>query len=138
MFVDRRPKRLCLFAALLVAGLGTVGCGSGMGDVQGKVTIEGQPAANLNVTFTDPVKHVRATGVTDAAGNYRLSTHAKDDGAPVGEYKVAVNQPGPTDSSETKAPPRLFPDHYERAETSGLMCAVKSGQNTFDIELPKQ
>lgn len=122
---------------LAAVALACVGCGGKMGSVTGKVTVEGQPVANASVTFEDGVKHIRASGVTDANGVYTLSTNAKNDGAPVGDYKVSVTQAGPEDSSQTTAPPRLFPPQFERAETSGLTTSVKSGSNTFDIQLPK-
>lgn len=113
------------------------GCGGRMGQVTGTVTADGQPVVGANVTFEDPARHLRSNGVTDGAGKYSLSTNTKDDGAPVGDYKVAVVQAGPASSSQTTAPPRQFPAKYERTETSGLTFTVKSGAQQHDIALPK-
>lgn len=125
---------MLLWAAVVI---GCVGCGGKMGAVTGKVTVDGQPVPNATVTFEDDVKHIRSSGVTDESGVYTLSTETKNDGAPIGDYKVSVTQAGPADSSETTLPPRLFPASFERIETSGLTTTVKSGSNTYDIPLPK-
>ena len=113
------------------------GCGGKMGSVTGRVTVDGQPVPNAKVSYEDNVKHVRASGETDANGVYTLSTNAKNDGAPVGDYRIAIVQASAADSSQTTAPPRLFPTQFERVETSGLSFSVKSGSNTNDIQLPK-
>lgn len=125
-----------LAASVLLGALTLTGCGGRMGQVTGKVTIDNQPVVNATVSFEDAVTHVRASGVTDAEGIYSLSTNVKDDGAPVGDYKVAVIQAGPADSSQGD-PPRQFPKSFENPETSGLTFSVKPGKNRFDIELPK-
>jgi len=125
-----------VFLALLLATL--TGCGPPMVDVQGTVTLEGQPLGGVNVIFEDSIKHVRSTGVADEQGKFRLSTNAKNDGALPGEYQVAVSQPGPADSSQSTAQvPRMFPARYERVETSGLTLTVKSG-GKYDIDLKKE
>lgn len=132
----RRPAALsCVGLLSLLAITLFTGCGAGMIDVQGKVTLDGQPLPNVNVTFSDQVKHIRSSGVTDADGRYRLSTNAKNDGVQPGEYRVAVIQPGPADSSQA-APPRMFPERYERAETSNLTMPVPS--KNYDIEIKKE
>lgn len=122
---------------LVLLALACTGCGSGLGDVTGTVTLEGQPLPNVNVMFENTERNTRSTGVTDAAGKYRLSTNAKDDGAPVGDCKIAVNQPPPADSSQGEGP-RIFPVRYERADSSGLTFTVKAGKNTHDIDLKKK
>ncbi|WP_254513780.1 carboxypeptidase-like regulatory domain-containing protein [Anatilimnocola floriformis] len=132
MFVRR-----VLGLALLLCAFAVTGCGSGLGDVTGTVTLEGQPLPNVNVMFENTQKNTRATGTTDAAGKYRLSTNAKDDGATLGDCKIAVNQPGPADSSKGEGP-RIFPVRYERADSSGFTYTVKAGKNTYDMDLKKQ
>jgi hypothetical protein len=128
----------CASVFLAICGAMLTGCGAGMVDVQGTVKLEGQPLAGVNVTFEDSAKHIRSTGITDAQGKFRLSTNAKNDGAMPGEYKVAVSQPGPADSSQSSAQvPRMFPVKYERVETSGLIFTVKSG-GKYDIDLKKE
>lgn len=129
-----------MYKLLALAGLAILitGCGGSMVNVQGTVTLNGKPLPNVNVTYEDAVKQIRASGVTDAAGKYRLSTQTKDDGAPPGTYQVAVIQPGPADSSQTAPQARLFPEKYERIETSGLTKTVQSASNNYDIQLSQQ
>lgn len=88
-----------------------------------------------------------ASGLTDAQGNYRLTTYQPMDGALVGKHRVTITKqelpslpetpsgspsPTPPDSSD---PHWLTPERYARAETSGLMAEVKPGTNQFDFEL---
>jgi hypothetical protein len=123
-------------AVAVLTFLAFTGCDGGMGQVTGKVTANGQPVVGANVTFEDPVNHVRANGVTDNSGTYSLSTNAQGDGAPVGAYRIAVVQAGAADSSQVTAPPRQFPPKFERSETSGLSYTVKPGRQSHDITLP--
>lgn len=127
-----------LLSALGLSALAIMlaGCGGKMGQVTGKVTIDNQPVANATVSFEDTVKHIRSSGVTNADGVYTLSTNVKDDGAPVGDYKVAVIQAGAADSSQGE-PPRQFSKDFENISTSGLTFSVKPGKSQFDIQLPK-
>src|SRR5262245_38752936 len=77
---------LLVFAIALLAG-----CGEGgprLGQVTGKVTLDGKPLPNVSVTFM-PKEGGTASGVTDANGNYEL-THNNGKGAPLGKNMVAV------------------------------------------------
>ena len=116
-----------------------IGCGGGgQSSVGGKVTLsDGSPAVGATVNFENLEKHTRSTGITNDAGDYQLSTSAKNDGAPPGDYRVTVHQPLPADSSETVVT-RIFPDRYEKPDTSTLQHTVTSGSNKYDIRLEAQ
>ena len=97
------------YTYLLLAGLVAVtlpsltGCGGGpsLGQVSGTITMDGEPMADIQVTF-EP-KQVEggtaivgpfSTGLTDSSGKYTLKTRNGDDGAVVGEHTVSVSYAG--------------------------------------------
>jgi hypothetical protein len=147
-----RSRHLGVGGVLLGVALGMViGCGSSgpqMGRVSGKVTYQGQPVANATVTFLpDAAGSQSATGITDASGEYQLSTFGKNDGALVGKHRANVVARA---AFEGKLPPGageamleefqsvgkpLIPQKYFNVETSGLSFDVQSGSNQIDLVL---
>jgi hypothetical protein len=99
-------------AALLVAvGLLTaMGCGDGRiatYPVTGTVMVDGNPADGAMVIFvptsTSPeAERKRPYGIADAQGKYGLMTFEQGDGAPAGQYKVLVQWPAPSKSSDDR------------------------------------
>ncbi len=83
-----------LFCSLLA--LSICGCGGGAGDtpplanVSGVVSIDGQPAKDVIVTFT-PVDGGRfSTGMTNESGRYSLIYSGQEMGAKIGKHKVTI------------------------------------------------
>lgn len=58
--------------------------------VTGRVTMNGKPVEGANVTFHPASGSQTSIGVTDADGNYSLSTFSSNDGALPGQYKVSI------------------------------------------------
>ena len=151
---------LLLCAATAVTG----GCSSGVRrpptyPVSGTVTQKGKPLEGAAVVFvpTDASAEA-ATGVTDAAGKYQLTTFIAGDGAQAGEYKVKVskysNQKATTAEKkqymtieeeqkmafakdELPTPPakNLLAKKYESEATSGIVHTVPKGASTLDIAI---
>lgn len=121
------------FAALMAA---TVGCGgekSTMGEVTGVITVDGQPAPDLQVTFS-PQAGRPSTGVTDAAGKYELFYIRDQRGATPGSHIVSVTTVAK--SSPDPGPPQFvekIPAKYNVKST--LSADVKLGPNKFDFDL---
>lgn len=138
----------CWVAVLLsVSMLVLSGCGSeGTADtetVTGTVTYNGAPVADASVTFT-PDKGRPATGITDAAGKFTLTTFAKDDGAVPGNHRVTVApnasqippMPGTPEAAAAAAGKPPFPARYSNLEQSGLTAEVKEGgENDFTFSM---
>ncbi len=113
--------------------------------VTGVVRYQGQPVEGAIVTFIGE-KH-SATGRTDAAGKYRLTTFTRDDGAVPGEYRVIISkfESGPLQDDEANEPSgdeptppvarSLLPDEYANPETSLLRAKVLAQDNEFDFDL---
>lgn len=128
-------------AAILLAGCG--GPGVDTGSVKGKVTVAGQPVKGILVNFTPEAGGRPATGVTDEAGNFTLSTFSSGDGAIPGKHKVSFSfatsgEPPPSDAPATEAPPPPFNTKYANGETSGITADVAAGKTNqlepWDLE----
>lgn len=112
------------------------GCDRGpkMGTVNGTVTLDDRPVANLEVTFNpkDPSLGTSAIGYTQADGTYSLYYPGSKLGAPVGEYTVSIvgSEGG---EEEDAGPPVSVPARYNAKTT--LSFTVKPGENTADFSL---
>jgi hypothetical protein len=145
----------CLGA--VVVALVAVGCGeSGGGNAtpklevkptvaaRGVVKFKGQPLKDASVTFL-PLdgKTVAARGKTDGVGSFVLTTYAKEDGAPVGKYKVLVAvstvkevEPGVLDAEPEGGFKSPIPAMYSDPSKTDILMEVKAGdKNDFTIEL---
>lgn len=112
--------------------------------VQGKVVYQGTPAANALVVFhglDGGRRRIRADGLTEADGTFRLSTYKANDGVPPGDYAVTVHwrRDAYFDAGEVKGEgPEKLPIRYTKMETSGLRASVKEGTNELaPFELTK-
>ena len=138
--------RLC---ACILATLALAGCEDDgrleTHPVAGRILINGTPAAGCVVTFVplDPaLKDVVLPAATASEdGSFALTTYESGDGAPAGEYGVALrweanSWPGRdadrgVDPVVTMKPDRLL-ERYASPEKSGLKATVKEGENVLE------
>lgn len=125
-----------MFSFLVVAA---VGCGGkpsdqpDLGTVSGIVTLDGNPLADVVVTF-DPKGGGRASvGKTDAAGRYELTFSAGARGAVIGTHSVSITTPSEAPSPTGGAAKDPIPAKYNRATT--LTHEVQAGSNTINFDL---
>jgi hypothetical protein len=134
-----------LIIGLSVIGL-TAGCSSqpaaeGLSPVQGQVLVRGRPAANAFVVLhalapADP-NAPRPHGQVDAQGNFRLGTHAADDGAAPGDYAVTIqwfdNSRSKTDDERGPNPQSdLLRGRYsDPRHPKALRVRITAGPNTL-------
>ncbi len=82
--------------------------------VSGKVIYQGNPVVGGDVQFIPLTADLRAgllaSGLTDSAGSFSLSTHPHGDGAKPDAYKVLVRIPIPGS--------RTLPEKYADAKTT--------------------
>ena len=130
----RPPVRQLLGVLFLSSVVWSVGCGHGdrppLGDVQGTVTLDGQPLARAKVTFRPVAGGRTSYAFTDENGHYRLNFLRDIKGAIPGSHKVQIYKAA-TDSEESRE--NLVPARYNKE--SNLVCEVSKGQNTFDFDL---
>ncbi len=122
---------LCL-GVLIVAALG---CGSKepMGQVSGKVTLQGNPLPGAEVEFQPVDNRPPSTGRTDAQGRYELQYSAQQRGAVAGEHVVRITtEQDPSDDGTPGTPEKLPPKYNVQSD---LKRTVKPGRQTIDFEL---
>jgi hypothetical protein len=151
----------------VILGVAVTGCGGGaedlpaLGEVTGKVTLNGQPLVGATVIFTPGSGPGSSTGVTNESGEYKL-VFRQAIGAVVGSHKVAISKLNAGDPSLHDQAAGTGPDAPAAAAASGggghgqsagatrdpaetiaskyndateLTAEVKTGINTFDFEL---
>ncbi len=142
----------CLSLAVLLSG-----CGGGSnlpegetGTVSGKVTFQGQtsvPEGSV-VLFMRDKDGLMATGKVGSDGAYSL-TMREGSTVVTGKYRISVTPPNPTESMDQDeimkrqmegtlpdpAAVKEVPEKYRSPESSPLNFEVKSGSNTFDIDM---
>ena len=122
-----------------------LGCGSGFGDVHGKVTYKARPLAAGSVMFlaSDGRPY---DGAIDEFGNYAIAR------VPIGPARIAVNcltpalrdvsgdvhkedsRTGPVDEAKVRAGSPI-PLRYGDFSASRLSVTIEPGRMTHDIEL---
>ncbi len=154
MVIAFRNHRMLLAGLLIVLA----GCSSptpDLGEVQGRVTMEGQPLANVQVTFAPEKSSEKSplpisTGTTDRDGSYRLKTTVGTAGAAVGSHRVIVediaadapSEGNGREAQDEKPPavasvPSRVSQRYSTAAATPLRRDVKLGDNTINFELTR-
>lgn len=128
-----------LFVALSAVICFSSGCGGDgipRGSVQGTVTVEGgAPVERLRVVFYNSMTGHGGAGVADEAGHFRLPAPL-----PVGDYAVFFEKVSLQEgSSESEDNFRLttVDQSYTSEEASPLKMTVNTGENDYDIDVPK-
>jgi hypothetical protein len=137
------------FLGLILLLLAVAGCQRGprIVPVSGTITLDGQPVKDAAVMFMLNPGNRIATGITDAAGRYSLSTHPTGNGAFEGNHTVTVSLYRDESSPGTNTPEGavsgsslvkivwLVPEKYSQPAASGLTATVSRGQSSYDFQL---
>lgn len=120
----------------LALTLSFAGCGPGappLYDVKGKVSFEGSPLTDGNITFESPGAGIAETAEIKADGTYTVKLIE-------GTYVVTllpvfVEQKSEDGTMEdVLKDEEKFPEKYQMSESSGLSVTV-SGETTFDVDM---
>jgi hypothetical protein len=160
-----RRVTLFLFGMFALGLVCATGCSGGKGQpktvpVSGTVMYNGNPVEGATVSFMGEGAPRPATGVTDAKGEFQLSTYAANDGAVIGEHVVtitkieagpeqpagdptaALNDPGALARQSKEArkatggPKSLLPKKYASSKSTPLKETVtEEGPNKFVFQL---
>ena len=93
---------------------------------------DGKPLERAIVIFhpTDTsVKFPKPRGTTDAEGKFQLSTYDTSDGAPVGKYKVTIEQW--FRDNPDQAPTNHLPPNLASESSSGIEIQLTKGPNVL-------
>jgi hypothetical protein len=106
------------------------GCGGSdtppLGEVTGKITLNGEPLVGVIVVFKPSVGRT-ATATTDVEGKYELEFAYQVPGCQTGPNTVHLEWPLGTTNA------KALPDRY--TTKSELRADVKEGSNSFDFAL---
>lgn len=138
--------------SVLLLALCTLGCGSPIGTVTGKIYYKNVPLKGGNVTFVSSDKTKSLISPIAEDGSYRIEK------VPIGIVKVLVETnslakkstlrtstppPGMKDGNKAAIDPKemarryvAIPLNYSDVEKSGLEYTVQGGSQTHDIKLP--
>ncbi len=106
--------------------------------VRGTITVKGKAEPDVIVTM-HPVGgeaaargFVISRGQTDATGAFQITTYDTNDGAPIGQYKLAFSWKGPTSGKTEEEQDMLkekLASKYLKPDTSEVQVEVKEGDN---------
>jgi hypothetical protein len=101
--------------------------------VTGQVLVDGQPAADLAVFFTnvngvDKNEPTYSTANTDADGRFKVSTYESGDGIPEGTYSVTFMWGQVNLMTMSYGGPDKLNGRYSDAATSQFKVTVKRGE----------
>ncbi|MFH1300281.1 MAG: carboxypeptidase regulatory-like domain-containing protein [Planctomycetota bacterium] len=106
----------------------------------GKVTYKGEPVKEGTVQFNNPDKGFGGQAIIQEDGTYVVTNNTG--GLVTGTYQVSVVPPmieksfGPdTPPSEVPKEMANIPKKFHFPNTSGLSVEIKTGENTFDIDM---
>jgi len=129
----RRAPVVCAALAVLSA----VGCGTKgptLYPVRGQVVFDGKPAAGATLVFHPAAGDSKSadrpptpTRTVQADGSFTLATYPYGDGAPAGEYRVAIVWLDRSKAGSDASIPNRLPARYGNADTSGLKATVNAG-----------
>lgn len=131
-------QRMAALCGILLFGATLSGCGNGLAQVNGLVTLDGQPlqggAGDTRVTVEfHPASGIGTVsiGLADENGQYALGTGAET-GIPPGEYLVSCSASRLVPGGGAR---RITDPKFANTKTSGLTCSVAPGDNEFNIAL---
>lgn len=104
----------------------------------GNVTWNGEPAAGAVVTLHSKSHNLAASGKTDAAGKFVLTTWRHGDGAVAGDHSVTIStwEVRGYDGEGNPIEVPVMPAQYEQPETSGLTATIgERGENSLAFEV---
>ncbi len=113
-----------------------------MGDLDGKVTLDGQPFSEGRIELKDAKTGVSAAAELQADGSFKLTTPPRG-GIQVGNYAVVVLPPPPpaVDPIESakgvqpKVEASKIPAGYREYASSGFTVAVAKGPNHAEFAM---
>ena len=138
-----RVAAFALFCLPIVAGCEAEG--PELADVEGVVTLDGEPVPNATVTFISRRPDgSTSSGQTDAEGHYTLMYTFKKEGAMLGEHDVRVEtqQFSPQEKAELRAAGETVVDAVKipakYTKVGELEATVEAGGNEINFELTSQ
>ena len=119
-----------LLLAIPAAGCGGVEMKEGLVTAYGTVTLDGEPAPNVEVRFKHP-QNPETIGLTDSNGYYEMAFTFSQEGAFSGENKVSFSMGDPIPGEESTI---TIPKQYELGRST-LTVEIKEDGSPYDFDL---
>jgi hypothetical protein len=128
---------------LLIAG--AVGCGGPeyqVAEVDGVLTIKGQPGYKVHIEFVPDagVKGPSSAADTDPQGHFTLRLMKRDgsspNGAVVGQHRVTLSDAQLSESATGQGVPIRFGPEYTLPSSTPLKQEVRPGKQSVRLEVP--
>ena len=125
--------------------IGTIGCQKleyQVAEVDGVLTIKGQPGRKVHIEFvpTDGAKGPPSTADTDAQGHFTLHLLVRDGSSPpgavIGKHKVVLSDIRLSESADGHGIPIRFGPEYTLPSSTPLTQTVKPEGQSIHIDLP--
>lgn len=137
MSILRAIAHALCYSAVIFA-LMCAGCGEVKKDyayVKGKVTLDGEPLANVRVEF-QPEKGPPSYGATDESGAYQLRLSDSQQGAKVGRHTIRITTIRPkSDDPRAKKVPIVEQIPAQYNTRSKQIREIEPGSNRIDFDL---
>ncbi len=126
----------CQFLVVMIGAMFLGGCGGAptpkLAPVSGRVSKNGAPMENANVTFSPVAKGRPSSATTASDGSFTLLYVANQPGATLGKHRVTIEFPAIASSSSPDAAPLPPPAPYLVPEE----VEVVTGENSFQFTIP--
>jgi hypothetical protein len=120
-------NRLCLLLAFVTIAALAIGCGGEpvakrpkLAKTKGKVLYNGNPVEGATVAFHGEGAPRAATGTTDSAGRFELTTFDTGDGAVIGDHVVTVSKVVGMGSTKAGQDPTAMYGEYLKKKEAGV------------------
>jgi hypothetical protein len=113
--------------AMLILLCGCGRQGPKLGQVQGTVTLDGQPLKHAAVIFEPKAGGRASMAVTDASGHYELTYLRDAKGALIGPHRVKISTASEDDPKER------VPARYNKQTTLGAEVTAGANQHNFKL-----
>jgi len=139
----------CFLLSLALLACMVTGCGKATGNISGVVKYNGKPLPGGSVMFVDSSGAIVQTAIAEdgkftaskvAIGNNKVAVSYVDD--KINQYAQEIAAKGKGSLKPITNMPKLdtanmltLPAKYSMPDQSGLYFDVKSGENTYDIDL---
>ena len=132
---NRNGGRQTLLVLMICCIATTIGCSESetrltTHKVTGRIEKKGVGVPNATIIFhpkNPPAGFIKPRAISNAQGEFTLTTYESGDGAPVGEYEVTLEQ-WLNDNPQVGATNRL-PKKFGTPNASGLKASVAAAQN---------
>lgn len=142
--VRRFPTLPLSVMSIFVGAVAAAGCGGSSNPWEtvyqstGQVQFAGKAVSGATLVLypTDPAvpASIRPTATTDAEGRFRLGTFSREDGAPAGEYRVAVVwHPLVNDRGGPVRGPNKLPVKYSQPDSTPLTTRIEATENQLPV-----